>query len=243
MKNNKLFLLVFLAVSMLIIGCKTEQREVAAETADDVVDSGSLVIETSPSLAQVYVSEEFKGDSPITLYNLPVGKYGITVKKDGYADFKKTVAIKVGKIEEVDATLTPVVEEAKQIVEKPEKEAKPENVSAPAAQLNRINLSGFAMYYDFDKTEFTELRTEGSNLFSRKYENYVHFTTLIPTKINVINKPINEVTKEDCIFADTAVVQVFSGQTICVKTGAGAVVAIGGSWQASPTELEFVSFG
>src|SRR3989344_5808058 len=168
MKNNKIFLLVFLAVSMLIVGCKAQEKEPVAETSDDVVDSGSLVIETSPNLAQVYVGEEFKGDSPITLYNLPVGKYGITVKKEGYADFKKTVAIKVGKIEEVDATLTPVVDEAKQIVEKPEKEAKPENVPAPAAQLNKINLSSFAMYFDLDNKLFTEIRTEKTDIFARR---------------------------------------------------------------------------
>ena len=97
MKNNKISLLVFLAVFIIIVGCKAGEKEPVAEAPEEVVDSGSLIIESSPSSAQVYVGEGLKGETPITIYNLPVGEYDITVKKDGYADFKKTVAIRVGK--------------------------------------------------------------------------------------------------------------------------------------------------
>lgn len=241
MKHKKILdFLIFLAVfSMLIPGCKVAKEEVT-EIAEETADTGALVVESSPGLAHVYIGEEYKGDTPVSLYNLPVGQYEITVKKEGYIDAKKTITIKVGRTEEVDATLTPIVEETK-----PESMPKAEEKtpSAPLAptKTNKINLSSFAMYYDFDNMEFTELRTEGSDLFSRKYETYMHFTTLVPTKINMLDKPINEAEKEDCIFADTAVAQLFSGQTLCIKTGVGAVFAIGGTWQAMPTELELKS--
>ena len=114
-----------------------------------------------------------------------------------------------------------------------------QNESIPAPKLNKINLSAFVMYYDFDKIEFTEIRTDGSDLFSRKYDNYVHFTALVPNKINLLNKPVKDAQKEDCIFGDTAVAQLFSGQTLCVKTGNGNILAIGGVWETSPVELEW----
>lgn len=248
MKKRILNILIFLVIfSIFVAGCKVEKKEAVAETREkQVIDTGALAVESSPGLAQVYIGEEYKGDTPVNLYNLPVGSYEITIRKEGYADFKKTIAIKVGRTEEIDATLKPLteampkIEEPTKEIEKPAETAPQETFQAP--KLNKINLSSFAMYHDFDETEFTETRTEGSDLFSRKYENYVHLTALAPTKVNVINKPISEVAKEDCIFADIGVAQLFSGQTLCVKTGAGRVVAIGGIWQAMPTELELKQF-
>ena len=231
-----LSIITFIIISIFVSACKVAEKEPISDTTEKFVDTGALVIESSPSFAQVYVGEEHRGDTPLNLYNLPVGNYDITIKKEGYADFKKTVNIKVGRTEEVDAILTPIVQETKKAEEPAKEMEKPQETT----QLNKINLSSFAMYFDFDKMKFTEIRTDGSDLFSRKYETYVHFTTLIPTKINVLNKPISEVGKEDCIFADTAVTQLFSGQTLCVKTGAGNVVAIGGTWQEMPAELQLV---
>ena len=62
-------------------------------------------------------------------------------------------------------------------------------------------------------------------------------------KIYLLNKPVNEVQKEDCIFSDSAVATVYSGQTLCVNTMEGNVAAIGGTWQEMPTELEWKMFG
>jgi len=229
-------LALLIIFSIFVSGCKAEEKKQVTETTEEVVDTGVLVVESSPSSAQVYVSEEFKGDSPVTLYNLPVGKYDITVKKEGYADFKKTATVKVGKTEKVDVTLNPVVEETKPTLKEPEKPAQ-ENVPTPAAQLNKINLSSFAMYFDLDNKLFTEIRTEKTDIFARRYDTYVYFTALAPAKIYVLDKPLKDITKEDCIFSDTAATTLFSKQTICVKTMEGAVFAV--SWQASPTELEW----
>lgn len=233
MKNKRLLgIMAFLiAVSIFFIGCRVAEEEVA-ETAEEAVDTGALVIESTPSLAQVYIAGDYIGDTPLTLYNLPVGYYDIAVRKEGYADFKITAAIKVGRTEEVDATLTPAIAEEK----KPVEQALPETASAP--QLNKISLSSFAMYYDFDKVQFSELSTDKSDIFSRKYDTYIHFTALTPAKIYVLNKPLKEAKKEDCIFGDTVVAPLFSGQTLCISTSEGSVVALG--FEAKPDELEWM---
>ena len=58
--------------------------------------------------------------------------------------------------------------------------------------------------------------------------------------INIPGEPVKEVKKEDCIFSDVGVASLFSDQALCVKTGEGSVVAIGGTWQTMPNGLEFV---
>ena len=245
--KNLLSAMIFLmTISLFIFGCKAEEKEPVAVTSDEIADSGLLVVESSPSFAQVYVGEEFKGDTPVTLYNLPVGKYDIKVKKDGYADFETTATVRVGMTEEVDAELTPLtpstlVQEKKAIEEKPIIDAVTKNLPADMPKPSKINLSSFAMYYDFDKMQFTELRTDGSDLYSKKYQDNIEFVTLVPAKLHIVNKPIKDILKEDCIFSETGFGRLLLGQTLCVKTGFDNVVAIGGNWQTSG-ELELVSF-
>lgn len=231
---SRILALLFFVV--LIAGCGKKASEIEQGTS---ADTGALVVDSSPGLAEVYIGEEYKGDTPVTLYNLPVGSYGITIKKEGYEDFSKTATVKAGRTAEIDAELNPLAP-SNPVEEKPETEM-PENISAPVS--NKVNLSAFAMYYDFEKFQFTEIRTDKSDLFSRKYETYVNFQALTPAKMYLLNKPIAEVTKEDCIFSDSAVANMYSGQTLCVKTIEGNVVAIGGNWQEMPTELEWKMLG
>lgn len=238
-RNNTMRILMLLIFIVVIFGCKTAEKKPEGTTEEEVVDTGILVVESSPIQAQVYLDGELKGETPFTLYNTPVGTYNIVVKKDGYSDFEKSAIVKVGMTEEIDATLTPL-EPVKAMEEiKPVEEAKPENASAPMPSSNKINLSSFAMYHDFENAQFTDVRTSQSNLFSRKYGTYVHFTALTPAKIVVLNEPLKDVQKEDCIFSDAGIATLFSGQTLCVQTAGGSIVAVGGIWQTMPTELEW----
>lgn len=229
-----LMLLTFLFIFMA--GCKVTEKEPVTEAKEEeIADTGAIVIKSFPNLAQVYIDEEFRGDTPLTLYNLPVGQYDIIIKKEDYADFGKKVTIEVGRTEEIEATLIPLIKEEVVEEKKPVEEALPENLSA--RKMIKISLTSFAMYFDFEEMQLTETRTDKSDLFSRKYETYVHFAAITPAKINIINKPISEVAKEDCIFADSGALPLFSGQTLCVKTAEGSVAAI--SWQKTPNELEW----
>ena len=240
MKNKNLWnILVFLSIfAVFIAGCSQEPGKTPiTEKTEEVADTGALEVKSSPSAAQVYLDAELKGNTPLALYNIPVGTHSIAVKKEGYTDFEAAIVIKIGRTEEVEATLTPLKSD---IVEEKTEDAVPESASTPDTKLNEINLSSFAMYYDFDRIEFTELRTSGSDLFSRRYDAYVHFTALTPAKISIVDKTIQDVKKEDCISGDSGVAQVNSGQTLCIKTGEGAVAAVGGSWKTNPTEIEYI---
>ena len=133
MKNRKfLNIMAFMAVaSILIFGCKATEEQ-AAVAAEPVPDTGALSIESSPTLAQVYVGEEYKGDTTVDLYNLPVGQYEITVKKQGYADFKRIITVKVGRTEKIDAVLVPIAEDVKPKAEGPSNQMEKPAENAPS---------------------------------------------------------------------------------------------------------------
>ena len=240
MKNKFLCNLIFLSIlSIFITSClkAAEKASVIEKTEEGVFDTGVLDIISSPSSAEIYVNGELKGNTPLTLYNFPVGTYKLVVKKDDYTDFEKEVIVKVGRTEEVEAELIPI--KNVEIAEEKTTDAIADESSIPTIEQNKINLSSFAMYYDFDKILFTELRTEGSDLFSRKYDEYVDFTVITPAKIGLLNKQINDVEKEDCNAANEAIAQFYSGQTLCIKTGEGSVFAVGGNWEKMPQDLEW----
>ncbi|MBI2654532.1 PEGA domain-containing protein [Candidatus Woesearchaeota archaeon] len=242
MKNNALNIAIFFIVfAIFAAGCVQKAEEPSVEEPEEFVDTGVLFVDSTPTQAQVYVNGELKGDTPLTLYNLPVGAYDTVVKKEGYGDSQKTVVVKVGKTEEVYVELNQLAASKTTEGKKTEDvklEEAPKNISA--TQFNKINVSAFAMYHDFEKSLFTDVRTDKSDLFSRKYDNYVHFTAITPAKIGIINKPLKDVDKADCITAESGALPVFSGQTLCVRTIEGSSIAIG--WDKSPSELEWVLF-
>ncbi len=237
MKNKSIInLLVFITILYILIAACAQQVEKApAEEFQEVIDTGILVVESAPSQAQVYVDGELKGQTPLTLYNFPAGAHSVIVKKGGYSDFEKAVSVKVGLTEEVDAALAPLKSEAM--------ETKPEEIQKEpdqTVQTNKINLSSFAMYHDFENKMFTERRTEKSDLFSRKYNTYVDFAALAPAKMKILDAPLKGINKADCIDADNRIAQLYSEQTLCVITAEGNYFAVRGNWENTPTELEFV---
>lgn len=234
--EKELIFSIFIILAVFAAGCATTP-EAPSEEQEQFVDTGVLVIDSSPGGANVFVNNKLEGQTPLTLYNFPVGQYGIRVEKEGYLGFGKTVSVKVGATEEVDAKLSPMQKEQdKSEQAKPEEQKQPET----AMQANKINLSSFAMYHDFENKLFTDLRTEKSDVFSRKYGTYVDFVALAPAKIEIIKKPLKDLTKSDCITTDGGVAQLFSGDSLCVITMEGNFFALSGNWQASPSELEFM---
>lgn len=237
--HNRLFVFaslpVLAAMIVFIAGC-VEQAEAPSEEFQEVIDTGILVVESAPSEAQVYVDGELKGQTPLTLYNFPVGTYDIAVKKGGYSDFERTISVKVGLTEQVDAELSTLSREVKESEPTKPEEEKEIQTSQP----NKVSLSSFAMYYDLDNKLFTNLRSEKSDIFSRKYDKYVHFTSISPAKIGLLTKPLKEVSMKDCADARNAVAQLYSGQTLCVITNEGKYFALSSTWDKTPSELEFV---
>ena len=80
---------------------------------------GILEISSSPSRATVFVDGVEKGQTPLILENVLVGSRKVTLKKEGYESYEKTVMLK----ENADNTLAATLEEELIIVvEEPEKE-------------------------------------------------------------------------------------------------------------------------
>lgn len=55
-----------------------------------------LTVVTSPPEARVYINNELRGDSPLTLTNLAVGTYRLRVERRGYADQERTIELPSG---------------------------------------------------------------------------------------------------------------------------------------------------
>ena len=247
--ENKNFLITLVSFALLVVfaaGCvQTAEKAAKENITEEVTDTGVLVVESSPSGAQVYVDGKLKGESPLTLYNFPVGKHEVVIKKDGYIDSKKTADLQVGMTEKVSVVL-PDTEKApvKKTTEENKSVAKlPENKSIAASELKMINVSsGFIRYYDFKNAVFTETPSASPDVFSSNYGTYLYFTAYSPAKMRIVNKQIKDVKKEDCINAQDTIANLYPGQMLCVKTTKGLYAAIGGSWTTTPGNLEWELF-
>lgn len=243
--KNKRYMLVLLAFFVILIaGCARKAEEFQVEPQQEqAADTGILAVVSAPSQAHVYINSELKGETPLTLYNMPVGAYSVAIKKEGYVDFEKTVAVKVGRTEEVSAALAPLTTPKAVEEKKTAQEITPEDMPALPAKLNTINISkSFIIYFDFDKELFTNIATPTPDIFSSRYDTYVYFTAISPANILLVNKQIKDVKKEDCTKSKDVVANVYSGQTLCVRTREGIIAAVGGSWTTTPSELEWVVF-
>lgn len=245
---NRIVLLAFLIV--LIAGCTSpnapdvQKQPVIDETAKEIVDTGILFVDSYPTAAQVYLDGELKGDSPSTIENVPVGEHNLVVKKQGYADFEKKVKVTVGIKEEVEARLNLLAPIKDAAMEGETKTGEiVENASSSASKLKTIDISkSYIMYFDFVNEYFTDITTATPDIFSTRYNNYVGFTAFSPVTMKVLNKPIKDVKKEDCIIGYDTIGDVYSEQTLCVKTRKGLIAVIGGSWKTSPQILEWELF-
>lgn len=56
-------------------------------------DIGTVVVNSYPSGAGVYLDGELKGETPLTLKNVSFGTYAITIKLNGYKDYKEVISI------------------------------------------------------------------------------------------------------------------------------------------------------
>jgi hypothetical protein len=69
--------------------------------------TGSIAISSSPSGAEVYLNNAFKGLSPITLDSLTPGAYTVTLKLSGYQDWQAGAQVTAGQTTQLTATLSP----------------------------------------------------------------------------------------------------------------------------------------
>jgi hypothetical protein len=68
---------------------------------------GTLVISSSPSAAEVYVDNVFRGYTPLTLNDISPGSHAITLMLAGYQNWLGTVQVSAGQTTSVTGTLVP----------------------------------------------------------------------------------------------------------------------------------------
>ncbi len=74
--------------------------------SSDTPVNGSFYIESNPSFALAYVSSDYKGRTPLTVYNITPGTYTVLVQKPGYHDWSDRVTVTAGNRTYVYSRLT-----------------------------------------------------------------------------------------------------------------------------------------
>ncbi|WP_321505588.1 PEGA domain-containing protein [uncultured Methanoregula sp.] len=68
--------------------------------------TGQILVSSSPSGANIYLDNAYKGISPLTLTNIPEGSHTVTLRVNGYQDFAKPVNVVGGSTVDVSGTLS-----------------------------------------------------------------------------------------------------------------------------------------
>ncbi|MCQ8893805.1 MAG: PEGA domain-containing protein [Methanolinea sp.] len=70
--------------------------------------TGGIIIQSTPSGAEVYIDNVYKGFSPLFADDIPTGFHVVTFKMKGYTDVQQTVQVNPGESPHVTVNLQPV---------------------------------------------------------------------------------------------------------------------------------------
>ncbi len=102
--------------------------------------TGMLVLNSTPAMAEIYIDGERKGETPMRINKLNVGKHSLRLVKEGYKPLNKSFNIEDGKTLELEEKMeaeAPVVVKP----EKPKKEDKPKKPK-PVPVIDSIKMQG-----------------------------------------------------------------------------------------------------
>lgn len=68
--------------------------------------TGEITVRSSPSGANIYLDNAYRGITPLTLVNIQEGNHVIILKVNGYQNWQSTVNVKGGTLTDVSGTLT-----------------------------------------------------------------------------------------------------------------------------------------
>jgi hypothetical protein len=77
-----------------------------AEAVPTVV--GGMTVASTPDKAKVFLDGRYKGDTPLTLSDLAVGRYILSIEKEGYRVWEKEIVVREGITTSVEAALDPI---------------------------------------------------------------------------------------------------------------------------------------
>jgi GH25 family lysozyme M1 (1,4-beta-N-acetylmuramidase) len=81
-------------------------------TVNIVAQTGSISVSSSPSGANIYLDGSFRGLTPYTITNVPVGVHTIRLSLAGYQDWSTNVQVTAGETSYVYASLIPITSTA-----------------------------------------------------------------------------------------------------------------------------------
>ncbi len=65
-----------------------------------VIQNGLFFFSSQPHPAQIYVNGALKSVKTNTRLSLPAGVYEVTLRRDGYRDWRRTIALEGGSVEQ-----------------------------------------------------------------------------------------------------------------------------------------------
>ncbi len=69
--------------------------------------TGQILVYSTPSGANLYLDNAYKGLTPLTLSDIPAGSHTVTLRMNGYQDFTKQVTVTAGSVADGSGTLSP----------------------------------------------------------------------------------------------------------------------------------------
>ena len=87
-----------LVLGVFLCGCTTPPPE----------KTGSIKITSSPSGAEVYLDNEYRGTTPNTITVVPTGNHTVEIRESGYKTWSQNIAVTSGSTASVSPSLVPV---------------------------------------------------------------------------------------------------------------------------------------
>ena len=87
-----------LVLGVILCGCTTPLPQ----------KTGSVIITSSPSGAEVYLDNEYHGTTPNTINAVPAGNHTVEVRERGYKNWSQNITVTSGSAVSVSPSLVPV---------------------------------------------------------------------------------------------------------------------------------------
>ena len=151
------------------------QTPLTEKTYTLVPHKGSLSIKTEPSGVEVIMNDKKAGLTPLSIAELPVRQYTVTLKKDGYLEKKITVDILRDKTAEITENLTQVDTQLPTIIFEPPAKFVKENNNLIKAHIsdNQSVREAFVMVRAEGMTNFRRVDMALSGKVKNMYEAVV----------------------------------------------------------------------
>jgi len=104
-------IVTFLLIVAMVAGCVESSTPESTPTLTPTptpIPMGTISASSSPLGAPVHLDEVYKGTTPLTISNVPVGSHTVKVTLSGYEDWSGSITVSAGVTASISPTLTPL---------------------------------------------------------------------------------------------------------------------------------------